>query len=67
MTNHRMAGFMICSNLAFFFAHHFGLSFWTGQKTYVRYACPSCGKITDKGAKWFIMPNEIRVAIAYIF
>lgn len=45
----------------------FGLSFWAGQKTYVRYACPSCGKITDKGAKWFIMPNEIRVAIAYIF
>lgn len=45
----------------------FGLSFWTGQKTYITYACPSCGRITDKGSKWFIMPNEIRVAIQYIF
>lgn len=45
----------------------FGLSFWTGQKTYITYACPSCGRITDKGSKWFIMPNEVRVAIQYIF
>lgn len=45
----------------------FGLSFWTGQKTYITYACPSCGRITEKGSKWFIMPNEIRVAIQYIF
>lgn len=45
----------------------FGLSFWTGQKAYVRYACPSCGKITENGSQWFIMPNELRVAIQYIF
>ena len=45
----------------------FGFSFWTGQKTYITYACPSCGRITDKGSKWFIMPNEVRVAIQYIF
>lgn len=45
----------------------FGLSFWTGQKTYITYACPSCGKITDKGSKWFVMPNEIRVALQFIF
>ena len=45
----------------------FGLSFWGGQKTYITYACPSCGRIVDKGSKWFIMPNEIKVSIAYIF
>jgi hypothetical protein len=45
----------------------FGLSLWGGQKTFVTYACPSCGKITDKGAKWFFMPNDLRVSIAYIF
>lgn len=45
----------------------FGLSFWAGQKTFVTYACPSCGRITDKGSKWFILPNELRVAIQYIF
>lgn len=45
----------------------FGLSLWGGQKTFVTYACPSCGKITDKGAKWFFLPNDLRVSIAYIF
>ena len=45
----------------------FGFSFWSGQKTYITYACPSCGRIIDKGSKWFIMPNEIKVSIAYIF
>lgn len=45
----------------------FGLSLWGGQKTYVTYACPSCGKITDKGAKWFFLPNDIKISIAYIF
>lgn len=45
----------------------FGLGLWGGQKTYVTYACPSCGKITGKGSKWFLAPNEIRVSIAYIF
>ena len=45
----------------------FGLSLWGGQKTYIAYACPSCGRITDKGSKWFVLPNELRVAIQYIF
>lgn len=45
----------------------FGLAVWGGQKTYVTYACPSCGRITDKGGKWFFMPNEIRAAIQYVF
>ena len=45
----------------------FGLSVWGGQKTYITYACPSCGRITEKGSKWFVMPNELRVALQYIF
>ena len=45
----------------------FGLSLWGGQKSYITYACPSCGRIIDKGAKWFFQPNDIRVSIAYIF
>ena len=45
----------------------FGLGVWGGQKTYITYACPSCGRITGKGSKWFILPNEIRVALQYIF
>ena len=45
----------------------FGIALWGGQKTYITYACPSCGRITDKGSKWFVMPNELRVALQYIF
>lgn len=45
----------------------FGLYLWTGQKTYVTYVCPSCGKIIDKGSRWFVMPNEVRVALQFIF
>ena len=45
----------------------FGVTLWAGQKTFISSACPSCGRITDKGSKWFVMPNEIRVAIQYIF
>lgn len=45
----------------------FGLVVWGGQKTYITYACPSCGRITGKGSRWFILPNEIRVALQYIF
>ena len=45
----------------------FGVTLWAGQKTFISYACPSCGRITDKGSKWFVTPNEIRVAIQYIF
>ena len=45
----------------------FGVTLWAGQKTFISYACPSCGRITDKGSKWFVMPNEIRLAIQYIF
>ena len=44
-----------------------GLSAWGGRKTFVTYACPSCGKITGEGSDWFLMPNEITISIAYIF
>lgn len=45
----------------------FGLSVWGGQKTFIEYACPSCGRITGKGSRWFVAPNEVRVSIAYVF
>ena len=45
----------------------FGLGVWGGQQTYITYACPSCGRITGKGSRWFILPNEIKVALQYIF
>ena len=45
----------------------FGLGGWTGRKVYTDYACPHCGKITGRGAKWFVMPNEILIALMFTF
>lgn len=44
-----------------------GLGFWGGYSTYVRYSCPSCGRIVDNGAKPFFLPNELILALNYIF
>ena len=44
-----------------------GIGFWTGYSRYVTYACPSCGRITDNGNKLFVLPNDLMVALSYIF
>ncbi|MCR5351412.1 MAG: DUF3575 domain-containing protein [Bacteroidales bacterium] len=45
----------------------FGLYGWTGVTRYVTYACPYCGKRTDAGTKAFLLPDEVRVALQFIF
>ena len=45
----------------------FGAGFWGGYKTYTVYRCPTCGRITDEGAKWFILPNEAILSLIYVF
>lgn len=45
----------------------FGLGLWGGYKTYTVYACPYCGKITDKGAKTFVLPDQAMISLTYIF
>lgn len=45
----------------------FGLGGWTGQKVYTEYACPHCGKITGSGTRWFVLPNELTVALMFTF
>lgn len=45
----------------------FGLGGWAGYKWYTVYACPKCGVTLDKGAKAFILPNDLVVSIAYVF
>ena len=44
-----------------------GLGFWGGRKIYTEYECPWCGRVTDTGAKWFLMPNELIVALLFTF
>lgn len=45
----------------------FGAGVWGGRKTYTRYACPACGRITDHGKAWFIMPSELMASIVFVF
>lgn len=45
----------------------FGLGGWAGADFYTRYECPTCGLTLEEGRKAFILPNDIIVAISYIF
>lgn len=45
----------------------FGLGLWSGVKKYRIYDCPSCGVTQEEGTKGFILPNEIIIALSYVF
>ena len=45
----------------------FGFGLWAGMKDYVVYACPTCGVRKDDGIKAFVMPNELIIAVSYVF
>jgi len=45
----------------------FGIGLWTGYSRYVTYACPTCGRIVDGGNKLFLLPNDLMIALSYIF
>ena len=45
----------------------FGLGLWTGYQKYVTYACPQCGKVVDSSEKWFVMPNNLKLGLIWIF
>lgn len=45
----------------------FGLGFWGGYAKYVQFRCPSCGLMDRKGNKAFILPDDILIAITYVF
>lgn len=44
-----------------------GAGIWAGRDVYKVYACPSCGRVLDHGSKFFVLPSDIIVALAYIF
>ncbi len=45
----------------------FGLNAWGGYTKYKKYACAYCGKLVEQGGKPFILPNEVRFALMFIF
>ena len=44
-----------------------GLGVWGGYTKYTNYSCPYCGTITGRGSKPFILPNELFIALVYVF
>ncbi|MBR6931760.1 MAG: DUF3575 domain-containing protein [Bacteroidales bacterium] len=45
----------------------FGIGFWGGYDRYTVYACPVCGLTTDAGEKVFFLPNDMILALVYVF
>lgn len=45
----------------------FGLAAWTGYELFKTYSCPTCGKVTDKGGRIFLLPSDIILSVTYIF
>ncbi|MBO4447811.1 MAG: DUF3575 domain-containing protein [Bacteroidales bacterium] len=44
-----------------------GISLWAGYDKYKTYSCPNCGTVLVTGAKYFALPDDLIVSIAYIF
>ena len=45
----------------------FGIGLWTGADVYKVYSCPLCGLTTDSGIKSFVLPDDIMLALVYVF
>ena len=45
----------------------FGAGLWTGAAWFRRYDCPMCGFTVAQGRKWFLLPDDLAVSIAYVF
>ncbi|MBQ6087693.1 MAG: DUF3575 domain-containing protein [Bacteroidales bacterium] len=45
----------------------FGLGFWAGYDIFTTYDCPVCGVEVDAGKKFFVLPNEVVLALTYVF
>lgn len=44
-----------------------GLGIWGGYEVYTTYACEKCGRFIDEGSRFFILPDDITIALTYIF
>ena len=44
-----------------------GVGFWGGWDRYTTYSCPVCGLVKEKGDRGFILPNDLLLALVYVF
>lgn len=45
----------------------FGVGFWGGIGFYRRYSCPVCGMTVGTGRKYFLLPDDLMISLAYVF
>ena len=45
----------------------FGLGLWGGLDMYTKYSCPYCGVRVDKGRNVFLLPDDLMIALVYVF
>lgn len=45
----------------------FGAGFWAGIADYRQYSCPVCGITTRIGKKFFMLPDDVVISLAYVF
>lgn len=45
----------------------FGMGFWTGLAVYRRYQCQICGMTMEEGRKFFLLPDDLMISLAYVF
>lgn len=45
----------------------FGVGLWAGLDAYRRYSCPVCGLTVSSGNRFFLLPDDFIISIAYVF
>lgn len=64
-------GLGVAAGYAYMLGKHFNLDFgvglWSGYDLYTRYSCPSCGVTEASGGRFFVLPDDILIAVTYVF
>lgn len=45
----------------------FGVGLWVGLAAYTQYSCPVCGLTQVSGNKFFMLPDDFIISLAYVF
>ena len=45
----------------------FGVGLWSGMALYRRYSCVVCGTTIGAGRKYFLLPDDFMISLAYVF
>lgn len=44
-----------------------GIGLWAGMAAYTSYSCPVCGLTSESGRKFFMLPDDFMISLAYVF